>query len=333
MKNLPIEILRQLQGVARRPIGTFEFTYIAENNLFDPTVKGGIIFELSAGKHYFRLERTDNAEVLYYYSSPGTGTRVASVDLKKLKPSNKVFFAFTWSPDEINLHVGPKIEGGKLVGAKGTISKRRFQIGEDEQVVQIGDEGMEVLGARVNVGGKQMIKPTAISAWAETKKAIEILFKGESKEGYIFETVKANLSIVMMVTGFEAYCKTRFQEIEGEGVQPNHEKIDEKLKRKKENFQDFDDYCKEIYKYGYNIRFSELITSQEFATLKRLFDFRSRIVHASPLITMVNEFEVPKEKPIFSTKVVDESLELFDRFINKLHSETLTLKLRGKINL
>lgn len=326
MKNLPIELLQQLQDVAKRPVGTFAFTYISENNLFDPMVKGGIILELSAGKHYFRLERNDNVEILYYYSSPGTGTRVAAIDLKKMKSSNKVFFAFTWSPEEINLHVGPKIEGGELLSAKGTISEKRFQIGEDEQVVQIGDRGVEIMGIRVNVGGKQIIKPIAISAWTETKKAIEILSKGESKEGYIFETVKVNLSIVMMVTGFEAYCKTRFQEIEDEGVQPDHKKIDEKLSRRKENFQDFNGYCKDIYKYGYNIKFSDLVSSQEFDALKQLFTFRARIVHASPLITMVNEFKVPKEKPIFSTNVGDESLKLFNMFIDKLHNETLKLR-------
>ncbi|MFH1295246.1 MAG: hypothetical protein ABIH84_01565 [bacterium] len=326
MKYLPKEVLQQLQEAAKRPIGTFEFTYTTESNLFDPAVKGGIIFELAAGKHYFRLERNDNAEVLYYYSSPGTGTRVASIDLKKMKPSNKVFFAFTWSPEETNLHIGSKIEGGKLFSAKGKISNKKFQVGEGGHVVQIGDEGMEVMGIRVNTGGKQIIKPTAISAWTETKKAIGILSKGESKEGYIFDTVKANLSIVMMVTGFEAYCKTRFQEIEDEGIQANYEKIEEKLSKVKENFQDFNGYCKNIYKYGYGIKFSELVNSQEFFSLKRLFIFRGRIVHVSPLIGAVNELESPREKPVFSTSIVCESFELFDKFINKLHSETLKLR-------
>lgn len=336
MKNLPKEVLQQLQKAAKRPRGTFEFTYTTETNLFDPTVKGGIIFELAAGKHYFRLERSDNAEVLYYYSSLGTGTRVASVDLKKMKTSNKVFFAFTWSPEEINLYVAPKIDGGELVTAKGAISKRKFQVGEDGHVVQIGDEGMEVMGTRVNIGGKQVIKPTAISAWTETKKAIEILLKGESKEGYIFETVKANLSIVMMVTGFETYCKTRFLEVEEEGVAVDYQEIKEKIKLTKEEilrpqtnyFQQFNGSCKKIYKLGIGIKFGELVGSQGINMLKRLFKFRGRIVHVSPLLTMINEFEVPKEKPIFSANIVKEALDLFDKFINELHK--VTLKLRRK---
>lgn len=324
--NLPPEILNNLQEAAKRPVGTFEFIYTSKEDLFDPTIKGGIIFELSAGKHYFRLERSDDAQILYFYSSPGTGTRVATVDLKKMKSSDKVFFAFTWSPEEINLHVSPKIEGGELVSAKGVISSKKFQIGEDGQVVQIGDEGVEVMGTRVDIGGKQIIKPTAISAWTETKKAIGILSKGESKDGYIFETVKANLSIVMMVTGFEAYCKTRFQEIEGEGILPDREKVQEKLGRAKENFQDFDGYCKDMFNFGYGIKFSDLIDSGEFTKLKQLFNFRSRVVHASPMIAMVNEFEVPKEEPIFSTKIVEDALTLFNKFILQLHGETLKLR-------
>ncbi|HEY0757383.1 MAG TPA: hypothetical protein VGD98_25750 [Ktedonobacteraceae bacterium] len=43
----------------------------------------------------------------------------------------------------------------------------------------------------------------------------------------------------MMVTGFEAYCKTRFEKIEEEGIRAEHEKINQKLKGK-ENFQAFD---------------------------------------------------------------------------------------------
>jgi hypothetical protein len=326
MKNLSPEILEQIREAIKRPEGTVEFTYIFEEDLFSPNIPGGIIFHLVSGGHYFRLERTDNLEVSFYHSSPGTGTRVATIDLRKLKPSSKVFFAFTWSPKEIQLYVGPKIDGGELVSAIGVPSEIGYRVGEDGSVSQVGSPGVQVMGTRINVEGKQMVKPTAIDAWKETKKAIEILLTGESKEGYIFEVVKSNLSIVMMVTGFEAYCKTRFDEIEKEGVQADHEKIAHKLKETKENYQDFDGYCKDVYKYGFGILFSNLVKMNEFSRLKQLFSFRSRIVHASPLITMVNEFKVPAEEPLFSSNIVKDALDLFDKFISNLHKATLKLK-------
>jgi hypothetical protein len=265
MKNLSPQVLEQIREAIKRPEGTVEFTYTFEKDLFSPNIPGGIIFHLVSGGHYFRLERTDNVEIAFYHSSPGTGTRVAIVDLKEMKPSNKVFIAFSWSPQEIQLHVGPKIEGGALISAVGIPTETGYRVGKDGSVVQVGSPGVQIMGTRFNVGGKQIVKPTAIDAWKETKKAIEILLTGESKEGYIFETVKANLSIVMMVTGFEAYCKTRFEEIEQEGVQANHERIDQKLNRRKENFQDFDGYCKDVYKYGFGIMFGNLVKTNEYA--------------------------------------------------------------------
>lgn len=325
MNNLSPECLEQIREAIKRPEGTFVFTSIFEDDLFSPQCPSGIIFDMVAGGHYFRLERMDNVEVSFYHSSPGTGTRVATIDLRKLKPNSKVFFAFSWSPQEIQLHIGPKIEGGELVSAVGIPSEIGFRIGEDGNVLQVGSSGIQVMGTRFNVEGKQMVKPTAIEAWIETKKAIEILLTGESKEGYIFEVVKSNLSIVMMVTGFEAYCKARFEEIEKEGIRANHERIAQKLKRK-ENFQDFDGYCKDVYKYGFGILFGNLVKMNEYSRLKQLFDFRSRIVHASPLLGMVNELNVPSEEPLFSSNIVTDALKLFDKFITTLHEATLKLK-------
>jgi hypothetical protein len=57
-----------------------------------------------------------------------------------------------------------------------------------------------------------------------------------------------------------------------------------------------------------------------------LFDFRSRIVHVSPLLGMVNEFNVPSEEPLFSTNIVSDALELFDKFLTNLQEATLKLK-------
>lgn len=327
MKNLPPEIVKQITDAMKRPEGTVTFVYTFNDDLFDASIPGGKIFEVVSGKHYFLLERTNRLIVKFFYSSPGTGTRVATIDLNTIVPSKKIFFCFVWSPKEIRLGIAPKdIEGGPLVMVEGVSSQKKFQVGEDGQVVQIGDDGIEVMGARVNVEGKQMIKPTAINAWNETKKAVEILLTGESKEGYLFETVKVNLSIVMMVTGFEAYCKTRYQEIENEGISPDKELVKEKLEKRKENFQDFDGYCKDVFKFGYDIKFFELITSSEFNSLKQLFAFRSRIVHASPMISIVNELEVPTEEPIFSTNIINDSLVLFDKFLNALHEATLKLR-------
>lgn len=325
MRNITAEISKQLGEAAKRPTGSCFFVYLTEDDLCDPD-KNGIIFDLVAGKHYFLIEKTNGNNISYYYASPGTDTRVATVNLGNLRPSKKAIFYFSWSPDEINLSVTLDNNSRKALSAKGEVSKKKYQITEDGDVVQIGDENVEVLSIRINTGNKQLVKPTAINAWNETKKAIDVLITGKSTEGYLFEVVKSNLSIVMLVTGFEAYTKGRFSELESEGIKPNIELVKKKLDNGTISFQDFNGDCKKAYKFGYNIKFSELVSSEELKKLKRLFKFRSRIVHASPFLYAINEFDIPKEKPIFSTNIVNESIVLFDKFINNLHELTLKLK-------
>lgn len=69
------------------------------------------------------------------------------------------------------------------------------------------------------------MQPTAIDSWKETVKAIEILGTGKSDQGYMFETTVTNLSLAILVTGFEAFTKKRFLEIEQEGIKPNIDAI------------------------------------------------------------------------------------------------------------
>jgi hypothetical protein len=132
------------------------------------------------------LERANNLCVHFFYSSPGTGTRVATIDLNNILPAPNVFMTFSWTPDEIKLHIGPRVSGGKLASATGVVSERQFRVGKDGYVYQIGDHGVEVMGVSFYQAGRPIIQPTAREAWSETVKAIDILATGESTEGYIY---------------------------------------------------------------------------------------------------------------------------------------------------
>lgn len=73
--------------------------------------------------------------------------------------------------------------------------------------------------------GKPVLEPTAIETWQNTIQGVRLLQKGKSDEGYIFEVLICNLVIATLVTGFETYCKTRFIELEKEGIKPNLENL------------------------------------------------------------------------------------------------------------
>ena len=284
MLNLPPQILEQIRQAIKRPVGTFEFTVSLDRSFFNPQIRQSwILWEIVSGAHIFRLERTNNFGLQYYYSSPGAGTRVAVIQLSEISYSEKTFFAFTWSPKEINVYVGPKIERSKLVSARGIRSIKQLRVGEDGKIFEIGDQGMKIMGIRVRENGKLILQSTALEAWEETKETIKILHTGNSIEGYIFDILIANLTLPLMVTGFEVYTKRRFSELEKEGITPNFGKIKEKMRADKSyesdegvvetiNFQDFKNECKEVYFYGFGIKFRELgMRNEDLEKLENLF--------------------------------------------------------------
>ncbi len=355
MQNIPPGVLEQIRGAIRRPEGTCMFKYHSES-LLDPAVPGGIILEIASGGHVFRLERTDDLLLRYYHSSPGTGTRVATIDLKEAPRCSRASIGFSWTPQETRLYFGPCVPNTELMSASGVLSQRQFRVGKGGSLHQVGDEGVEVLGISVYEAGKPVLLPTAIEAWRNTKQAIEVLLSGTSSVGYMYEVVVANMTLSMLVTGFEVYAKTRFVELEDEGITPNVSAIIESFISRRErgagiapilaadasdrgitllslliergtiNFQNYKD-CKEAYNKAYGLRFGEIVGSAELAQLQRLIRYRHRITHVSPMTGFLNQPEVPPEEPVFSNLAMAKSaLDVFDRFIGSLHTATLALR-------
>ncbi|WP_296056619.1 hypothetical protein [uncultured Amphritea sp.] len=356
MQNLPPDVFRQIQEAICRPEGTFTFNY-ESLDLFDKQKPGGIICEIPSGQHLFRLERDDNLCVHFYHSSPGTGTRVATVDLNKMPAAPAVFMAFSWTPSETKLHLGPKTPEAKVVSATGVASQKQFRVGKDGGIYQIGDHGVDVMGVNIYQAGQPIVLPTAKDAWGETVKAIEVLATGESKEGYIFEVVVTNLTLAILVTGFEAYSKKRFLELEQEGLTPDTNSIIDAFYPKHEreagiaaalqteaaeagtttlqhivsrgaiNFQNYGN-CKRAFNKAYGIKFGELgIDSDTLKELQSYIRYRHRIIHVSPSIGMLNQENVPPEQPVFPKKeTAENAIKCFSNFIDELHKSTLELR-------
>jgi hypothetical protein len=356
MRNIPPHIFKQIQEAICRPEGTFSFEYNSKD-LFDRNKKGGIVLEIPSGGHLFRIERDGNLLLHFYHSSPGTGTRVATIDLKELPPAEKIFMTFTWTPAEVKFYVGPRVPNSELYSATGTTSKKQFRVGKDGSVFQVGDHSVEVMGISVFQGGVSVLQPTAIEAWKETLKATEILSTGESAQGYIYEVVVTNLTLAILVSGFEAYSKKRLVELELEGVNPNTSNLINSFFPKKEreagiaklleeeakeqsktvlqviderniiNFQSFQK-CKLAYNKAYGIKFGELdLPAATIAKLQKFIKFRHRIIHVSPSMGMLNQPEVPPEEPVFPKKELAlEARQIFDQFIEQLHNSTMKLR-------
>lgn len=219
--NLPKSILIRMQEQMKRSTGTVTFEYSC-SEVTNKKHNGWIIFQILAGKHIFVLERTKKFKVNFYYGSPGTGTRIATINLEDMPSFHKAFYCLTWSPENISLSIWPRwIDNPKLISANWTISKKKIQVGETWWIFYIGDEGLDVMNVSIFEWNKKVLSSTAIETWNDTKKALEILWTWISKEGYIHECVVTNLSISIIVTWFESYFKKRFLELEWEWKKPN----------------------------------------------------------------------------------------------------------------
>jgi hypothetical protein len=354
--SLSPEILEDISQKICRPVGTVILEY-SSDEAFKDNKKAGIIVEIPSQGHYFRVDRTSDRLLRYFHSSPGTGTRVAEIDLGGLPPFTNCFLGFSWSPEEIKLHCCPREIGVELMTSIGRPSPISFRVAADGTVFQIGDTNLEVMNMRVRSGGQLALAPTAIETWKATLKAIQVLWSGTSDQGFLFETVQASLSLTMLVTGLENYAETRLLEIEQEGITANALKLFntfsskavresgrlDELKMKANssggsifattldslniNFQNFDS-LKSAFKASYNLKVGEIgVGSSRIAEVRTLIKYRHRVVHVSPLIGVLNESQVPPEDPVFANKELAVKAEnAFDELVTSLHAATIRLE-------
>lgn len=355
MTELIQDKMKEIYELMNRTEGTLELVGTLDD-LLNPDIQGQVIFQIISGAQIYKVVRDHKMRMVYYYSSPGTGTWVATLELEKLIQAPSYYWGITWSPTGTSLFIGPQVEGAEVLFANGVKSSMQLRIGRDGSIFQVGDEGVEVMNVRVQSSGQDILLPTAIEAWRGIITGTNILNTGTSEEGYIFDVVISNLIISTLVTGFETYCKTRLIELEQEGIRPNMDALInrvfsnyereagepnivkqvaesngqtflQKIAQIKINFQSYDE-CKRAFNKAYDIKFSDIgLMPEELQFLQRLIKFRHKIVHVSPLTGMVNQDRVPPEEPEFSNKLLaKKAIGCFDKFIYTLHEATLKLR-------
>lgn len=358
MNGISREELERIKQSMCGPEGSFTFEYSSQD-LMDASVQGGVIFEIIAGQHFFRLERTNDLLLRLFYSSPGTGTRVSTIDLKSTRHTTAAFIGISWSPNELSLYFGPRNPNSELIGSKGVESSVEFRIGEDGNVYRIGDQDVKVMALEVSVNGETVVRHTAIEAWRNMKMAVEVLGTGRSEEGgYLYEVIVANIGISMLVTGFETYCKARFVELEAEGIIPDSDGLTELMKKegrmslksvnsdqeitrgqgvsvlrkwiiedRRINFQNFS-VCENAYKKVYDIDFTLIFPLlDKIDHLKKFIDHRHNVIHVSAIDGTMNPSISSGPEPVHvNSALLKEALEIFDKFIVSLHEASLTLR-------
>lgn len=136
LPGIPDNIKKKILEQMKRPEGTFSFigTY---DRLWDESKEKGILLQIIIGKIFLRLERDETFNINFYFASPGTGARIATVDAKPLKGISRLQFFLTWSPENIGLYIGAL--GGKSIFLESSSRKAETPLlvdGDSERVLK-----------------------------------------------------------------------------------------------------------------------------------------------------------------------------------------------------
>lgn len=353
--QLPKKAREDFAKGMKRPSGYFTTIVRGEEalNIFDKNISELILFEQVAGKQLFLIERNKEMTLTYYHYSPGTKTREASIDFSDIGLVENLVISIAWSTSEISMSIS--ISGKALKGI-GKVSQRVIRIGSDGKVYKFDGNNDKMKMLYYTRNGKHLVEPTAIEVWEETLYGLDALSTGTSPKGNLYEHVVSNLSIVMLITGFEAYTKRRLLEIEDEGICPREDKvinafysskerspdIIQKIKKEAKeksvsvlhlivskniiNFQSFEK-SKRAYSKAYNIQFGNIgVTNISLEELKKFFFYRHKIIHVHPTTGILNLEKVGIEEQIYSNKELIKTAKTeFNDFIKALHQKTLEL--------
>lgn len=336
--------------------GAVIFSY-TNSYLFDESHDGFLIFEKVAGLNIFRIVRDEQKIVKFYHSSPSCGTRVASIDLNKIKKSKILNIRFKWCVGETALFISPEENNGKYdftisKGIPSGISLRTDRHG----VIYTINSSAGVKNMTIYEKGKPILLPTALEAWEATVKSVNLLVIDDHDIEHHHEVVTVNMILVMLVAGFESYSKRRFFELEQEGLKHDTSLLINSFLPKREiengiseileeeanelgisllnfitndkrivNFQSMDK-CKKAYNKTYGIVFGDFDLKEGIISKIRMFmKHRHRIIHFSASESTINHEEFcAGAEPIFSNiKTANEAINIFNQFIMELHKTTI----------
>lgn len=303
------------------------------------------IFRVVAGEIAYSVDRDADLKLHFHRSTPGTGTRVATIDLSTVTLPEIVEVTLEWRPSQQRMSLAG-------LTAEAVPSSRQLRVTKGGEIVLLGDVGIEIVDVTFFAGGGLQLRSTAIESWRATIGAIETVTAGLVDKDHHTQSIGANLSIVMLAAGLEAYARRRFSEIEGEGFPPNEESLAEKLfpaKRREEILADYRervtseghsftelvaantdlgnwDRLKSAFSGAYGIGVGGLVPSDVLVKVQNTLKFRNHIVHVSPLALVLDEsVSVPSEDVMSGQPLLEGLVDACDAFVEKIHEATVAL--------
>ncbi len=346
--NIPLEELDEKKG-------TVKFT-LSESNIFDMTIPRLRILEICKNQTVYVLERDSEFNLKFMQSHPSYDTKTASVNIQDYDGSPHLFVSFTWSDEGQNaIYVGNYKEDTLRSSLSYDSPNVKFRVGKDGSIYQIGDEGVKVGAYKVVMGGQTVLEPSAIELYSFQTEKIQVLVQNCKKGDFLFESTISQLVIVMLVTAFEAYTRTRFIELEQEGKVLDIERLYERfvperyragfvddardgaakngvseleylVSKRTINFQGWEPF-KDAYNKGYGLRIGDIQVSNDvLIDLQQILRWRHKIIHSKDDQTILNQEELPSKEPIFANQALAEQCSnTLKEFMDAFHQATLKL--------
>ncbi|MFH0883153.1 MAG: hypothetical protein V2A56_09210 [bacterium] len=343
----------EIDAPINHPAGTFSFHYkkrISGEQLFtDPF----IFFQIFDRPNVLRLKYNGRSIIYEFSNSILSATYRASIDIDAYVDCEEVIITLVWYKDGIVLYFGRP--GEKPINIKG--QKVNYQIrGIDRNhIIQFGDEGVKSWDYSFETPGQVVIEPYALEKWENMKRAVQDILSYIEENDYHKEVLLSNMCLVMIVTGYEAYLRTRFIEMYYEKlIEFDYENLFSVIlsQREKENKYDIDiredaendnvsivekliekrkiefqswELTKRVYNKSYGIKFGGLgIDNSLLSKIKSCVEHRHKIIHVNPTVTVIGEFDGKVENIVFMKKhLLIDIMNQFDLFINKLHLKTI----------
>jgi len=344
----------QLIKLLHEKEGTIEFKIKEIGNLFDKDSERIWVFDLPVGSSRFLLIREGFFNLVFYHFSPKLGVRVAKIDVSRFIHSSGLHVFVTWSQKESCLYVGDIERKVGLLSSRAEIRPSTAFSGKDGSFLLVGDEGVDVRMFYLKKEERLIVEPSAIDVFNFSIERLNTLIGRCGQGDFLLESTCVQAGLVMLISAFEAYCSKRFIEMESEGwtldldslckgifpqkyVESRKSEIEEKSRTKKKSksrvlvedryitsFQDFS-LCKKVFNKGYGLKFRDIphMELQIMEQVRKLIQFRHRIVHSGRDVTILNYDEIPDKSPIFSNKqLLEDAKNVFVEFVNKLHAAT-----------
>ena len=346
--DLPFENVSEKEG-------TLQFTLVG-SNVMEASLENRYFFDMKVGDSRFQLFKDKLANMQFIHERPKSDIRLATVSLTGLRASERLAITLTWSTEGISLSASDVFTPNYVYAAQQT--KGRL-LPREELSAPIRGKNLWSTGS-YRKSFADVDPSTAKGLWDWHLSNVYNLVDGLSAcwsveeckwRNTLFKSTVAMQCVVILVTGFEAYARQRFAEMEKEGWKPNtnallkeldpqgySEKVREKHIQKTGgsilssileirngkgliNFQNFKQ-CKDAFNTGYGIQFSQLWNiGLTLDRIRSYIRYRHSCIHNKGLTAIGVD---TKGYPIFvDITQVEEAAGDFSYFVEALHVETL----------